>query len=56
MNRNTRMLIYLFFALGLVIVLLDCSRRMQQRKTKPAGEPQSQSQNQKNAPWVTGLC
>jgi preprotein translocase subunit SecG len=42
MNRNTRLLIYLFFAAGLIAVMMDCSRRMQHRPNHseaPQGTP-----------------
>lgn len=39
MNRNMRMMIYLVFAVIVIFVMMDCARRMQQRRAHaPAAE------------------
>lgn|GEM_PF-6212146 len=36
MNRNVRIWVYLFFALGLILVMMDCAKRMKHRGAQHA--------------------
>ena len=44
MNRNMRMMIYLVFAAIVIFVMMDCARRMQQRRAQPQAAKETPSQ------------